>query len=50
MLLFGLILVLIILGVIFWGAQQLLALIPLGEPFATIIRIMMMIVTVIMVI
>lgn len=43
----GLIFVLIILGVIFWGAQQLLALIPLGEPFATIIRILLVIVTVI---
>jgi hypothetical protein len=43
----GLIFVLIILGVIFWGAQQLLALIPLGEPFSTIIRILLVIVTVI---
>jgi uncharacterized membrane protein len=46
----GLIFVLIILGVIWWGAQQLLALIPLGEPFATIIRILMTIVIVIVVI
>ena len=46
----GLIFVLIILGVIFWGAQQLLGLIPLGEPFATIIRILLVIVTVIIVI
>ena len=35
---------------IFWGAQQLLGLIPLGEPFATIIRILLVIVTVIIVI
>ena len=46
----GLIFVLIILGVIWWGAQQLLALIPMGEPFATIIRILMIIVIVIVVI
>lgn len=46
----GLIFVLIILGVIWWGAQQLLALIPLGEPFATIIKILMTIVIVIVVI
>lgn len=46
----GLIFVLIILGVIWWGAQQLLALIPLGEPFATIIKILMAIVIVIVII
>lgn len=46
----GLIFLLVILGVIWWGAQQLLALIPLGEPFPTIIRILMMIIIVIIVI
>lgn len=46
----GLIFVLIILGVIWWGAQQLLALIPIGEPFPTIIKILMTIIIVIVVI
>ena len=46
----GLIFVLIILGAIWWGAQQLLALISLGEPFNTIIRVSMGIITVIIVI
>jgi hypothetical protein len=35
----GIIVTLIILGVIWWAAQQLLALIPLAEPFATLVRI-----------
>ena len=48
--LIGLILLLVILGVIWWGAQQLLALIPMGEPFATIIRIIMIIILVIVVV
>jgi hypothetical protein len=46
----GLIFVLIILGAVWWGAQQLLALIPLGEPFTTIIRVLMAIITVIIVV
>jgi hypothetical protein len=46
----GLILLCIILGVVWWGAQQLLALVPLAEPFATIVRILMVIVLVIIVI
>lgn len=44
------ILTLIILGVIWWGAQQLLALIPMGEPFATIIRVLLTIIMVLIVI
>jgi hypothetical protein len=35
----GIIITLVILGVVWWAAQQLLALIPLAEPFATLIRI-----------
>ena len=35
----GIVLTLIILGVVWWAAQQLLALIPLAEPFATLVRI-----------
>ncbi len=46
----GLILTLIILGVIWWAAQQLLALIPLGEPFATLVRICVTVLMVIVVI
>jgi hypothetical protein len=44
--LIGIIVVLIILGVIWWAIQQLLPLIPLGEPFKTIIRILMTIIVV----
>ena len=36
----GIIFALIILGVIWWAVQQLLPLIPLGEPFRTIIRVL----------
>ena len=46
----GLILLCIILGVLFWAGQQLLALIPLSEPFATIVRILLVVLTVIIVI
>lgn len=41
--LIGVIFTCIILGLIWWAAQQLLALIPLGEPFATIVRVLMVI-------
>lgn len=45
----GIIFTLIILGVIWWGVQQLLPLIPLGEPFATIIRVLMTVLLVVIV-
>lgn len=48
--LIGLIFLCIILGVVWWGAQQLIALIPLAEPFATIVRILMIVILVIVVI
>ena len=48
--LIGLIFFLIILGVVWWGCQQLLALIPLAEPFATIVRVLMVVIMVIIVI
>jgi hypothetical protein len=48
--LIGLIFLLVILGVIWWGAQQLLALIPLAEPFRTIIRVVMIVILVIVII
>jgi len=44
--LIGIVIVLIILGVLWWGVQQLMPLIPLGEPFRTLIRVL---VTIIMV-
>ena len=44
--LIGIIFACIIAGVIWWGCQQLLALIPLAEPFATIIRIIMVVILV----
>ena len=36
----GLIVVCVVLGFFFWAFQQLLPLIPLSEPFRTIIRIL----------
>jgi len=35
--------------VLWWAAQQLLALIPLGEPFATIIRVLLVVIGVLIV-
>jgi hypothetical protein len=48
--LIGLIFFCIIIGVIWWAAQQLLALIPLAEPFATIVRILLVVILVCIVI
>ena len=47
--LIGIIFVLIILGVLWWGAQKLMALIPIAEPFRTIIYVLMVIILVIIV-
>lgn len=47
--LIGLIFVLIILGVLWWAAQQLLGLVPMGEPFATIVRVLLVVVAVLVV-
>ena len=47
--LIGIIVTLIILGVIWWAVQQLLPLIPLGEPFATIVRVLMTVILVLIV-
>lgn len=41
--LIGLIVLCIVLGVLFWAAQQLLPLIPLGEPFRTILRVLLVV-------
>ena len=47
--LIGIIILCIFLGVLWWAAQQLLALIPLGEPFATIVRVLVILVGVLIV-
>ena len=39
----GLIVMCIVLGVLFWAAQQLLPLIPLGQPFATILHVLLVV-------
>jgi hypothetical protein len=45
-----LIVAVIILGVVWWAVQQLLPLIPLGEPFRTILRVLIVLLTVLIVI
>ncbi len=47
--LIGIIFTLIILGVIWWGAQKLMALLPIAEPFKTIIYVLMVVILVIIV-
>lgn len=37
----GLILLVTLLGVVWWAIQQLVPLIPLGEPFQTILRVLL---------
>lgn len=37
--LLGLILFLVIVGVVFWAIQRVIALIPLAEPFATLVNV-----------
>ena len=46
----GLILLIALLGVVWWGIQQLLPLIPMGEPFATIVRVLLAILLAVIVI
>ncbi len=48
--LIGLIFFCIIIGVVWWGCQELLKLIPLAEPFATIVRILLVVILVCIVI
>lgn len=45
----GIIFTLLIIGVVWWAVQQLLPLIPLGEPFATIVRVLMTVLLVVVV-
>lgn len=47
--LISVIVTLIILGVIWWAIQQLLPLIPLPEPFRTIIYVLMVVIMVLVV-
>jgi hypothetical protein len=39
--LIGLILLCLVLGFLFWAGPQLMALVPMAEPFTTIVRILM---------
>ena len=47
--LIGVIFTLIILGVLWWGCQTLMALIPIAEPFKTIIYVLMVVILVVIV-
>jgi hypothetical protein len=47
--LIGIIVLLIILGVVWWAIQQLLPLIPLPEPFRRIIYVLMVVILVLIV-
>lgn len=44
--LIGIIFLCIVLGVVWWAVQQLLPLIPIAEPFATIIRVLLVVILV----
>lgn len=45
----GIIFALVVLGVVWWAVQQLLPLIPMGEPFATIVRVLITVLAVLVV-
>jgi len=47
--LIGIIFALIVLGIVWWAIQQLLPLIPLGEPFRKIIYVLLTILMVVIV-
>jgi hypothetical protein len=47
--LIGIIITLIIIGVVYWAITQLLPLIPLPEPFARIIHVLLVVVLVLIV-
>jgi hypothetical protein len=47
--LLGLIFLVVILGVAWWAFQQFIGLVTLGEPFATILRVLFVIVGVVIV-
>lgn len=48
--LISIIFLVIVIGVIWWAIQQLLPLIPMAEPFATIVRVLMAVILVLIVI
>jgi len=45
----GIIFALIVLGVLWWGVQRLMALVPIAEPFKTIIYVLSVIIMVLIV-
>jgi hypothetical protein len=47
--LIGIIFALIVLGVLWWAVQQLMALVPIAEPFRTIIYVVSVIIMVLVV-
>lgn len=47
--LIGIIFTLVILGVLWWAAQRLMELVPIAEPFKTIIYVLMVLIMVIVV-
>jgi hypothetical protein len=46
----SIILLLVVLGVILWGVQQLLPLVPLPAPFATLINVLITVLVVLVVV
>lgn len=48
--LIGIVIVLIVVGVIWWAIQQLLPLIPLPEPFRRIIHVLLIVILVLIVV
>ena len=45
----GVIIAIVLIGVAWWAIQQLLPLIPLAEPFLTIVRVLMVVILVLIV-
>jgi hypothetical protein len=45
----GLIFLVILLGVLLWGGQTLLAKVPIAEPFRTVVYVLVVILTVVLV-
>jgi hypothetical protein len=48
--LIGVVIVILLLGVVYWGIQQLLPLIPLPDPFRQIVHVVMVLILVLIVI
>jgi len=48
--LLGLVILVVVLGVIWWAINQLLPLIPIEEPFRTILRVLLVLILVVVVI